>query len=165
MVLSKSYAEDACVSGRQHFRGFCGKGFKQIVDARIPVGTKCAPLLTDIFLYSYEADFILYSICYQREGNSGISVQFYIQIHQSDILSINNPEFVNLNLGQMLNFRSKTRQSATHLLLIFIYSCQSGGMVNYDKHDDFNIHITNFSFLSSNISSSPAYGVFISRSK
>ena len=33
----------------------------------------------------------------------------------------------------------------------------------YDKLDDFNFHITNFPFLSSNIPSSPAYGVFISQ--
>ena len=33
----------------------------------------------------------------------------------------------------------------------------------YDKHDDFNFHITNFPFLSSNIPSLPAYGVFISQ--
>ena len=33
----------------------------------------------------------------------------------------------------------------------------------YDKSDDFNFHITNFPFLSSNIPSSPAYGVFISQ--
>ena len=29
----------------------------------------------------------------------------------------------------------------------------------HDKRDDFNFHITNFPFLSSNILSSPAYGV------
>ena len=33
-----------------------GKVFQQIVG--IPMGTNCAPLLTDIFLYSYEAEFI-----------------------------------------------------------------------------------------------------------
>ena len=33
----------------------------------------------------------------------------------------------------------------------------------YDKRDDFIFHITNFPFLSSNISHSPAYGVFISQ--
>ena len=33
----------------------------------------------------------------------------------------------------------------------------------YDKRDDFNFHITNFPFLSSNIPSSPAYGVLISQ--
>ena len=33
----------------------------------------------------------------------------------------------------------------------------------YDKHDDFNFHIVNFPFLSSNIPSSPSYGVYISQ--
>ena len=33
----------------------------------------------------------------------------------------------------------------------------------YDKRDDFNFHITNYPFLSSNIPTSPAYGVFISQ--
>ena len=31
----------------------------------------------------------------------------------------------------------------------------------YDKRDDFDFHITNFPSLSSNIPTSPAYGVFI----
>ena len=35
---------------------FAGKDFQQIVG--IPMGTNCAPLLADIFLYSYEAEFI-----------------------------------------------------------------------------------------------------------
>ena len=33
----------------------------------------------------------------------------------------------------------------------------------YDKHDDFNFHITNFPLMSSNIPIPPAYGVFISQ--
>ena len=39
----------------------------------------------------------------------------------------------------------------------------NNGFTWVDKHDDFNFHITNFPFLSSNIPSSPAYGVFISQ--
>jgi hypothetical protein len=35
---------------------FGGRVFQQTVG--IPMGTKCAPLLADLFLYSYEADFI-----------------------------------------------------------------------------------------------------------
>ena len=67
-----------------------------------------------------------------------------------------------------LNLRSNTRRRAILLLPTWIYSCQSVGTVNftlpfYDKRDDFNFHITNFPFLSSNIPSSPAYGVFISQ--
>ena len=36
---------------------FGGRVFQQTVG--IPTGTNCAPLLADLFLYSYEADFIL----------------------------------------------------------------------------------------------------------
>ena len=46
---------------------FAGKVFQQTVG--IPMGTNCAPLLADIFLYSYEADLIC-SLCSQRERNS-----------------------------------------------------------------------------------------------
>ena len=63
-----------------------------------------------------------------------------------------------------------TRRRATPLLPTWIYSCRSWVTVScalpftmYDKRDDFNFHITNFPFLSSNIPSSPAYGVFISQ--
>ena len=66
-----------------------------------------------------------------------------------------------------LNLRSKTRQRATPLLPTWIHSCRSEETVScthlYVKRDDFNFHITNFPFLSSNIPSSPAYGVFISQ--
>ena len=67
-----------------------------------------------------------------------------------------------------LNSRSKTRQRATLLRLTWMYFCRSGGggqlhISIYDKRDDFNFHITNFLFLSSNIPTSPAFGVFISQ--
>ena len=42
--------------------------------------------------------------------------------------------------------------------LVYFVASQS-----HVKRDDFNFHITNFPFLSSNIPSSPAYGVFISQ--
>ena len=35
---------------------FAGKVFQQM--AGVPMGTNCAPLLADIFLYSYDAEFI-----------------------------------------------------------------------------------------------------------
>ena len=57
---------------------------------------------------------------------------------------------------------SKTAASYLDLLL----SIESDGQLRtslYDKRDDFNFHITKFPFLSSNIPSSPAYGVFISQ--
>ena len=59
-----------------------------------------------------------------------------------------------------------------HAFLIHVYSLDlllsigRDGQLHtsiYDKRDDFNFHITNFPFLSSNIPSSPACGVFISQ--
>ena len=38
------------------FAVFSGRVFQQTVG--IPMATNCAPLLADLFLYSYEADFI-----------------------------------------------------------------------------------------------------------
>ena len=42
------------------FVDFRGKVFQLIVG--IPMGTNCAPLLADIFLYSYEAEFIVFAL-------------------------------------------------------------------------------------------------------
>jgi hypothetical protein len=35
---------------------FGGRVFQQTID--IPIGTNCAPLLVDLFLHAYEADFL-----------------------------------------------------------------------------------------------------------
>ena len=48
---------------------------------------------------------------------------------------------------------------ANYLDLTFII----GSNKFYDKCDDFDFHIVNFPFLSSNIPSSPSYGVYISQ--
>ena len=58
---------------------FGGKVFQQIVG--IPMGTKCAPLLADIFLYSNEAEFIQ-SLLSAGKKKISISVQLHIQIHR-----------------------------------------------------------------------------------
>ena len=57
---------------------------------------------------------------------------------------------------------SKTSASNLDLLL----SIGKDGQLHisiYEKPDDFNFHITNFSFLSNNILALPTYGVFISQ--
>ena len=86
-----------------------------------------------------------------------------------DLLPINKPEFENY-LGKMyilFNLTSKTQQRAKasasymDLLLSIGRDDQTHNSIN-DKRDDFNFYITNFPFLSSNVSSSPAYGVSIS---
>ena len=45
---------------------FGGKVFHLIVG--IPMGTNCAPLLADIFLYSYEAEFIVFALNWKEKS-------------------------------------------------------------------------------------------------
>ena len=104
---------------------FAGNVFQQI-----PMGTNCAPLLADIFLYSYEAEFIqsLLSV-----GKKRLASQFNFTYRYIDnVLSVNNPDFENY-FGQMypLSFRSKARRRATRLLPTWICSFQSVGTVNF----------------------------------
>ena len=142
---------------------FAGKVFQQIVG--IPMGTNCAPLLADIFLYWYEAEFIQSLL---SAGMKRLASQFnFTYRYIDDVLSINNPDFENY-LGQMyppeLEIKDTTESNTFASYLDLLLSIGRDGQLHtslYDKRDDFNFHITNFPFLSSNIPSSPAYGVFI----
>ena len=136
---------------------FAGRVFQQIVG--IPMGTNCAPLLADIFLYSYEAEFIQSLLSTGRQQLASRFNFTYRYIH--DVLSINNPEFENY-LGQMypveLEIKDTTESDTSASYLDLLLSIGRDGQLHtsiYDKRDDFNFHITNFPFLSSNIPTSP----------
>jgi hypothetical protein len=61
----------------------------QVVD--IPMGTNCAPLLADLFLYSYESGFLQKLVKYKKihEARAFNFTYRYID----DVLSINNSRF------------------------------------------------------------------------
>ena len=116
---------------------------------------------------SYEAEFIqsLLSTSKKRLASQFNFTYRYID----DVLSIDNPDFENY-LGQMytpeLEIKDTTESNTSASYLDLLLSIGRDGQLRtslYDKRDDFNFHITNFPFLSSNIPSSPAYGVFISQ--
>ena len=65
-----------------------------------------------------------------------------------------------------LEIKDMTESNTSASYLDLLLSIGRDGQLRtslYDKRDYFNFHITNFSFLSSNISSSTVYGVFISQ--
>ena len=65
-----------------------------------------------------------------------------------------------------LEIKDTTESNTSAAYLDLLLSIGRDGQLRtslYDKRDDFNFHITNSPFLSSNIPSSPAYGVFISQ--
>ena len=71
---------------------------------------------------------------------------------------------VNLYVLRNQKKANKSDHLADYLDLTFIID--SGGKLStrlYDKRDDFDFHIVNFPFLSSNIPSGPSYGVYISQ--
>ena len=99
---------------------------------------------------------------------SGIHTVFALNFkyrYIDDLLSINNPDFENY-LGRMylaeLEIKDTTENHTSTFNLDSLLSIESDGQMStslYVKRDDFNFHITNFPFLSSNIPSSPAYDV------
>ena len=112
---------------------------------------------------SYEAKFIQSLL---STGKKKFASQFnFTYRYIDDVLSINNQDFENY-LGQMypaeLEIKDTTESNTSASYLDLLLSIQSDGQLRtslYDKRDYFNFHITDFPFLSSNIPSSPAYGV------
>jgi hypothetical protein len=68
---------------------FGGRIFQQTVG--IPMGTNCASLLADLFLYSYEADFIQ-GFLNKNENKLSRSFNFTFR-YIDDVLSLNNSRF------------------------------------------------------------------------
>ena len=86
-----------------------------------------------------------------------------------DLIVFNNKKFLDylkeIYPSQLtVEKANKSDHLADYLDLTFIID--SGGKLStrlYDKRDDFDSHIVNFPFLSSNIPSGPSYGVYISQ--
>ena len=135
---------------------FAGKVFQQTVG--IPMGTNCAPFLADIFLYSYEADFIQSLL---STGKKQLASRFNLIFRYiDDVLSINSTSFENY-LGQIypaeLEIKDTTESTASASYLDLLLSIGRDGQLHtsvYDKRDNFNFHITNIPFLRSNVPSS-----------
>ena len=131
----------------------------------IPMGTNCAPLLADQFLYSYEADFIQ-GLLKKNEKKLPRSFNFMFR-YIDDILSLNNSRFgdsvdriypIELEIKDTTDTDRSTSCVDLHLELD---SEGRLGTKRYDKRDDLNFPIVNFQFICSNIPAAPAYGVYI----
>ena len=66
-----------------------GRVFQRTVG--IPMSTNCAPLLADLFLYSYEADFIQ-RLLKKNEKTLARSFNFTFR-YIDDVISLNNSRF------------------------------------------------------------------------
>ena len=147
------------------FVKFGGCLFRQVIG--IPMGTNCAPLLADLFLYSYESEFLDNMI---RGGHRKLARSFNLCYRYiDDLIVFNNKKFGDyvkeIYPSQLTVEKANTSDDlANYLDLTFIIESNNRLYTKlYDKRDDFDFHIVNFPFLSSNIPSRPSYGVYISQ--
>ena len=141
---------------------FGGQLFRQMVG--IPKGTNCAPLLADLFLYSYENEFLDKLI---KEGKRKLARKFNLSYRYiDDLISFNNKrfkEFISDIYSKELTI-SETTESTSYLDLLFTRDKSNNITTKLDdKRDAFGFHIVRFPFMSSNIPSTPAYGVYASQ--
>ena len=128
---------------------FGGQLFQQMVS--IPMGTNSAPLLADLFLYSYEDEFLDKLI---KEGKRKFARRFNLSYRYiGDLISFNNKrfkEFISDIYPKELSI-SKTTEStsvASYLDLLFTRDRSNNITTKlYDKRDAFGFHIVNFPFM------------------
>ena len=127
--------------------------------------TNCAPLLADLFLYSYKNEFLDKLI---KEGKRKLARKFNLS-YIDDLISFNNKrftEFISDIYPKELTISETTESTsvASYLDLLFIRDNSNNITTKLcDKRDMFGFHIINFPFMSSNIPSAPAYGVYASQ--
>ena len=126
----------------------------------IPMGTNCAPLLADFFLYSHENEVLDNMI---RSGHRRLARSFTLCYRYIDALIVfSSKTFLDypkdICPSQLTAEKAnKSDHLADKIDLTFIINSE-GKLSNrlYDKRDDFDFHIVNLPFLSSNITSGPS---------
>ena len=140
------------------------KLYRQIVG--IPMGTNCAPLVADLFLYCYERDFID-SLNHDNQADV-IEAFNSTSRYLDDLLDIDNPYFegmVNQIYPSELQL-NKANISDTEAPFLDLHLSVANGFVSskiYDKRDDFDFDIVNFPFLDGDVPRRASYGVYISQ--
>lgn len=142
---------------------FGDKCFRQAIG--IPMGTDCAPFLANLFLYSYEFQWIEKK---RKENRYDILTKFksccrYID----DLLLINNYDLMkkvmtDIYAEELVLVPDDSDGTSTPFLDLNI-SIKDGFISTsiYDKRDSFGFPIVNFPFLDGNIPKQIANGVFI----
>ena len=132
------------------FVRFGGKVFRQVIG--IPMGTNSAPLLADLFLHTYQYEFIIKTM--KRDITRAL--QFNKTFRYID----------DLCPSELILKNTTTTPSETSYLDTTINIGEGNGTVRisvYDKREGFNFKIVNSPYLESNIPRNPAYGVYISQ--
>ena len=143
---------------------FGTKLYRQIVD--IPMGTNCAPLVADLFLFCYEKEFMM-SLSADKDKDAGIQAFNSTSRYLDDLLNIDNTYFDGIaeQIYPSELQLNKAISSDTEAPFLHLHLTISDGFVSskiYDKRDDFDFDIVNFPFLDGGIPRATSYGVYIS---
>ena len=161
MVLSE-YCEALTFLLDNIYIRFGSKLYRQIVG--IPMGTNCAPLVADLFLFCYERDFML---SLSEDNQSGVIEAFNSTFrYLDDLLNIDNNFFDSMvnriyPSELQLNKANVSDAEASFLDLSIL-----DGLVKtkiYDKRGDFDFDIVIFPFLDGDVPRSASYDVYISQ--
>ena len=138
------------------FIRFGSKLYRQIIG--IPMGTNCAPLVADLFLFFfYERDFML---SLSDNNQTDIIEAFYsTSRYLDDLLNIDNPYFEQM-VDQIYPTElqlNKANSSDTEAPFLDLNLSITNGIVS------FNFEIVNFPFLDGDVPRSPSFGVYISQ--
>ena len=131
----------------------------------IPMGTDCAPLLANLFLFYYEYNFMKGLI----KTNVNLAKKFGTTVRYiDDLLTLNNSKFKeeisNIYPSELVLKRTTECETELTYLDMCILIKNSKYLTKvYDKRDSFGFEIVNFPFLCGNIPVQPAYGVYISQ--
>ena len=138
--------------------------YQQIVG--IPMGTNCAPLIADLFLYCYERDFMSNL---QKSKRFDLIDKFNdTSRYLDDIFTIDNPEFAehipDIYPRELQLNKANASDKGTSFLDLNIKVVGSNIHTSvYDKRDDFGFPIVNFPWLSGDVPRLPSYGIYISQ--
>ena len=139
--------------------------YKQVIG--IPMGTNCAPLIADLFLYWYESQFM--AKIYKNPTEHDLVDKFNNTYrYLDDILALNNTDFGNyikdIYPKELKLVKSNSDSCHTPFLDLDI-TIENGSLITkiYDKRDDFDFPIVNFPFLDGDIPLAPSYGIYISQ--
>ena len=147
------------------FVSFGGTLFQQVVG--IPMGTNCAPLLADLFLYSYESEF-LQKLVKDKKIHEARAFNFTYR-YIDDVLSINNSrfaEFLPLIYPPELEVKETTDTASSASFLDLYLEFDDSGRLSArvcDGRGGFGFGIIDFPDVCGNVPASPAYGVYISQ--
>ena len=130
------------------------------------MGTNCGPLVADLFLFSYERDFMM-SLSDDKQADV-IDAFNTTSRYLDDILNLNNVYFDNM-VSQIYPSElqlNKANTSDTKAAFLDLHLSISNDIVStkiYDKRDDFDFEIVNFPFFDGDVSRSTFCGVYISQ--